>query len=135
MKARKAVVRTSTYPLHLEEPPKIYHVSNVENVSFDPDAGTRQSHHRPVCRHLTYSSFEEDGDTLQMRFHPLTIYHKCIPCRCLTTTIFQVYPQCICSPRRRRRISWEYILMNSLKFKRPQSEQIKKSQLQSHVHL
>ena len=39
-------------------------------MSFDPDlltpcsTGTKESHHRPVCRCLTYSSFEDDDDTL-----------------------------------------------------------------------
>ena len=65
----KAVVRTSTYPLHLEEPPKIHHVSSIENASFDPypvtpcSTGTSQSHRKPVHRCLTYSSSEDDDDT------------------------------------------------------------------------
>ena len=48
---------------------KIHHVSSVENASFDPDpvtpcsTGTRESHHRPVCRCLTYSSSVDDDDT------------------------------------------------------------------------
>ena len=46
---------------------KIHHISSVENASFDPvtpcSTGTRQSHHRPVCRHLTYSSSEDDDGT------------------------------------------------------------------------
>ena len=47
---------------------KIHHVSSVENASFDPDpvtphsTGTRQSHLRPVCRHLTFH-FSKDEDT------------------------------------------------------------------------
>ena len=47
---------------------KIHHISSVESASFDPDpvtpcsTGTSQSHHRPVCRHLTFS-FSEDEDT------------------------------------------------------------------------
>ena len=62
---------------------KIHHISSVENAAFDPDpvtvhsTGTRQSHHRPVHRYLTYSSSETDDDTLQMRLYPLTVYHKC----------------------------------------------------------
>ena len=45
---------------------KIHHISNVENASFDPDpvtpcsTGTRETHHRPVHRCLTYSSSEDD---------------------------------------------------------------------------
>ena len=47
----------------------IHHVSSVKNASFDPDpvitcnTGTRESHRRLVCRCLTYSSSEDDGDT------------------------------------------------------------------------
>ena len=68
-------------PSPLRQTSKIYHISSVENVSFDPDlvtpcsTGTRESHQRPV--HLTFSSSEEDDDTMQMRFHPLTIHHQC----------------------------------------------------------
>ena len=56
-------------PTPLRRTSKIHHVSSVENTSFDPDpvtpcsTGTRQSHHRPVHRHLTYSSSENDDDT------------------------------------------------------------------------
>ena len=35
---------------------------SVKNKSFDPDPA-RESHCRPVCRCLTYSSSEEDDDT------------------------------------------------------------------------
>ena len=55
-------------PTPLRRTSKIHHVSNVENASFDPApvtlhrTGTRQSHHRPVCRCLTYSSSEDDDD-------------------------------------------------------------------------
>ena len=47
---------------------KIYHISSVKNVSFDTDpvtpcsTSTRESHHRPVHRCLTYSSSEDDDD-------------------------------------------------------------------------
>ena len=47
---------------------KIHHVSNVKNAYFDPEivtphsTGTRESHHRPVQRCLTFSSSEEDDD-------------------------------------------------------------------------
>ena len=47
---------------------KIHHISCVENASFDPDqvtpcsTGTRESHHRPVHRCLTFSSSEEEDD-------------------------------------------------------------------------
>ena len=47
---------------------KIHHVSSIKNTSFDPDpatplsTGTRESHCRPVCRCLTYSSSKEDDD-------------------------------------------------------------------------
>ena len=69
MKAMKAVVGTSTYPLHLQTS-KIHHVSSVENASFDPDpvtpcsTGPRESHCKPVHRCLIFSSSEgEDDDT------------------------------------------------------------------------
>ena len=48
--------------------PKIHHISNFENVSFNPDLITPcsmvQSHLRLVCRQLTYSS-SNDSDTSQ----------------------------------------------------------------------
>ena len=56
-------------PTPLQRTSKIHHVSSVENASFDPDpvtpcsTGNRESHHRPVCRCLTYSSSEDDDDT------------------------------------------------------------------------
>ena len=49
---------------------KIHHVSNVKNTSFDPDpvmscrSNSRESHHRLVCRCLTFSSSEEDDDVI-----------------------------------------------------------------------
>ena len=56
-------------PIPLRWTSKIHHVSSVQNTSFDPDpvtpcsTGTRESHHRPIHRSLTFSSFEEDDDT------------------------------------------------------------------------
>ena len=56
-------------PTLLRRTSKIHHVSSVKNVSFDPDPvtpcsiGTSQSHHRPVCRHSTYSSSQDDDNT------------------------------------------------------------------------
>ena len=71
-------------PTPLRWTSKIHHVSNVENVSFDPDlvtpynTGTKESHCRLVHRHLTFSSSEEMMMTLQqMRFHLLTVHHQC----------------------------------------------------------
>ena len=55
-------------PTPLRRTVKTHHISSVENASFDPDpvtphsTGTRVSHHRPVHRHLTFSSSEEDDD-------------------------------------------------------------------------
>ena len=55
-------------PTPLRRTSKIFHISSVENASFDPDpvtshsTGTSQSHHRPVHRDLTFS-FSEDEDT------------------------------------------------------------------------
>ena len=56
-------------PTPLRRTSKIHHVSSVENRSFDPDpvtpfsTSTRESHHRPLCKCLTYSSSEDDDDT------------------------------------------------------------------------
>ena len=56
-------------PTPLQRTSKIHHVFSVENASFDPgpvtphSTGTRESHHRPVHRCLTYSSSEDDDDT------------------------------------------------------------------------
>ena len=55
-------------PTPLRTSSKIHHISNVQNTSFDQDpvtpcsTGTRESHCRPVCRSLTFSSSEEDDD-------------------------------------------------------------------------
>ena len=60
-------------PTPLRKALKIHHVSNIENASFDPDSvtphSTGQSHFRPVCRWLTYSS-SNDSDTSEEE--PLT---------------------------------------------------------------
>ena len=56
-------------PTLLRRTSKIHHISSVKNASFDPDpvtpcsTGTREPHHRPVHRCLTFSSSEEDDDT------------------------------------------------------------------------
>ena len=53
-------------PTPLRKTLKIHHVSSIENASFDTDSvtphSTDQSHLRPVCRWLAYSS-SDDGDT------------------------------------------------------------------------
>ena len=53
-------------PTPLRKTPKIHHVSSIKNTSFDPDSvtpcSTGQSHLRPICRWLTYSS-SNDIDT------------------------------------------------------------------------
>ena len=57
-------------PTPLGRTTKIHHVSSVENVSFDPDpvtscsTGTKETYHRPVHRCLSYTSSEDDDDTL-----------------------------------------------------------------------
>ena len=88
----------------------IHPVSSVKNASFDPDSvtpcntGTRESHHRPVHRHLTFSSSEEeDDDTPADEIPSLTVYHQCRPPRCLSATIFHIHFECIHYPRRGRR--------------------------------
>ena len=56
-------------PTKLRRRSKIHHISSVEHESFDPDpvtqcsTGTRKSCSRHICRHLTYSSFEDDDGT------------------------------------------------------------------------
>ena len=56
-------------PTPLRRTSKMYHISSVENASFDPvpvtphSTGTRESHHRPVHRGLTHSCSEDDDDT------------------------------------------------------------------------
>ena len=75
----KVVAKISTDTLPLRRTTKIYHVSSVENMSFDPDpvtphsTSTRESHHRPVCRCLTYHSSENDDDTPTDEIPPPTI--------------------------------------------------------------
>ena len=53
-------------PTPLKKTLNIHHVSSIENASFDPDSvtpgSTGQSHLRPICRWLTYSS-SNDIDT------------------------------------------------------------------------
>ena len=55
-------------PTPLRRTSKIHHVSSVENASFDlhpvmpSSTGTKESNCRPVCRCLTFSSFEEGDD-------------------------------------------------------------------------
>ena len=77
-------------PTPLRRTTKIHHVSSVENMSFDPDpvtpcnTGTRQPHHRPVCRCLIFSSSEDDDDTPTDKFPS----PDQIPPGCLLMTIF-----------------------------------------------
>ena len=56
---------TINMPTPLRRAPKIHHMSSIENTSFDPNlvipCSTVQSHLRPVCRWLTYSS-SDDSD-------------------------------------------------------------------------
>ena len=53
-------------PTPLRKRPKIHHISSIENTSFDPNPvtphSTVQSHLRPVCTQLTYSS-SDNSDT------------------------------------------------------------------------
>ena len=56
------------FPTPSRRSTKIHHVSSIENASFKPhpltpcSTGARETHLRPVCRCLTFSSFEEDDD-------------------------------------------------------------------------
>ena len=60
MKPMKVTVRTSTYPLHLEEPPRFitFLVSRTHLLTqiqlHHVSTGTRESHHKPVYSCLTY---------------------------------------------------------------------------------
>ena len=53
-------------PTPLRKMLKIHHISNIENASFNSNpvtpCSTVQSHLRPACRWLTYSS-SDDSDT------------------------------------------------------------------------
>ena len=55
-------------PTPLRRSTKIHHISSIENASFKPDpvtphrTGARETHLRPVCRCLTFSSSVEDND-------------------------------------------------------------------------
>ena len=53
-------------PTPLRKMPKIHHVSSIKNASFDPNlvmpCSTVQSHLRPVCQQLPYSS-SDNSDT------------------------------------------------------------------------
>ena len=53
-------------PTPQRKTPKIHHISSIKNALFDPNLvtphSTVQSHFRPVCRWLTYSS-SDDSDT------------------------------------------------------------------------
>ena len=91
-------------PNPLRRGSKIYHVSSVEHASFDPNPVTpcstsiRESHSRPVCRHLTYSSSEDDDDTtredpISWQYLTSTIPHKHFSAAILP----------VCHPRHRRR--------------------------------
>ena len=59
-------------PTPLQRTSKIHHISSVENASFDLhpvlpcSTGTKESHCRPVCRCLPFSSSEEDDDDTPM---------------------------------------------------------------------
>ena len=65
----KVVMRTSTYQLHPEEPPRytmfpVLKMHLLIQLPVTPcSTGTRQSHCRSVHRLLTYSSSEDDDDT------------------------------------------------------------------------
>ena len=83
-------------PTPLRRTSKIHHISSVENASFDPDpgtpcsTGTRQSHHRPVHRCLTFSiSKDEDtptdeiplpASTAPLQNHVYTLQHPSSKC-------------------------------------------------------
>ena len=57
-------------PIPLRRTTKIHHISSIENASFNPNTvtphsiGARETHLRPVCRCLTFSSSEEDDNDI-----------------------------------------------------------------------
>ena len=65
----KVVAKTSTYPLHLEVPPRfimfaVLRMCLLTQIQLLHAALVPEHHnHRPVCRHLTYSSSQDDDDT------------------------------------------------------------------------
>ena len=93
-------------PTPLRRTSKIHHVSSVENASFDPDpvtpcsTGTRESHCRPVHRHSTYSSSEDDNG---IPTNEIPSPDSTLPVQYHTDTILQVHIECVCYPRSRGR--------------------------------
>ena len=55
---------TSNLPTPLRQTSRIHHVSNNENISFNPSnpctTATSQSHYKPVCHHLSLSSSDDE---------------------------------------------------------------------------
>ena len=55
---------TIDLPTPLRKTPRIHHVSSMENASFNPapvtPCSTPQTPPRPVCRHLSFSSAENN---------------------------------------------------------------------------
>ena len=86
-------------PTPLRRTSKINHFSSEEHASFGPDpvmpcsTGIRESHCRPVCRCLTFSSSDEDdhdtpmdetqspNNTLPVQYHADTFQHS--PSKCM----------------------------------------------------
>ena len=65
-------------PTPLRRSTKIHHVTSIDSASFNPDPVTphstdaRDTHLRPVCRSLTFSSSEEDDDNSPANELPYT---------------------------------------------------------------
>ena len=82
-------------PTPLRRTSKIHHLSSEEHASFDPDlvtpcsTGIRESPCRPVHRHLTFSSSEEEDDDTPMDETPTP--NSTLPVQHHTDT-FQLLP-------------------------------------------
>ena len=78
---------------------KIHHISSEEHASFDPNSvtpctrGIRESPCRPVCRCLTFSSFEEDDDDTPMDETPSP--HSTLPAQHHTATFQHCLPNAL----------------------------------------
>ena len=85
-------------PAPLRRTSKIHHVSSVKNASFDPhpimphSTGTMESHCRPVCRCLTFSSSEDDDDHTPM--DEIVSPNSTLPVHYHTTAFQQLPSKC-----------------------------------------
>ena len=85
-------------PTPLRRTSKIHHVSSKEHAFFDPDPGMQCSRGirelpcRPVCRHLTFSSSEEDDNNTPL--DETQSPHSTLPVQHQTDTFQQLPSKC-----------------------------------------